>query len=193
MCAGLRMPTLAVDRDLADHMAAFDHAMRLSESVGVNRAELLDRCAPYDAAVTQICQFIEDLMLTDHIGRMVFGPGEHELPMPRQGLVLERVPVETVFVVDGDNLPERSHHGIEERNIALAVGAERPVDSGRCDIADKGGRIASVIVDHAVGSQGLRPLLRCILGRHGDDIDLRQSFGELNDHGPDAPGGAYDQ
>ena len=86
------------------------------------------------------------------------GPGEHELPVPGDGLVLERVQVQVALVVDSDDLPERTNHCGQQRHAPSALRGEDVVDAVRCDGENLLCEVFGEVVHHCVGTQRPDPV-----------------------------------
>jgi len=80
--------------------------MGLSKSRGVDRGQDFRQSAANLAGVDEVRCLVEEAVLGDRLIARVHRPGEHELPVPRQGLTLQDGHVEHLGAADPDDLAE---------------------------------------------------------------------------------------
>lgn len=99
------MKSETFENDLAPGLAAFDQRMGTTHVGRIDRTEVFPHSGFQDTLINQIADPIEQVMLFDHVRGFVQRAGEHQLPMQRQRLALERHHVEAFGIVNHPQTP----------------------------------------------------------------------------------------
>eukprot|EP00968_Pinguiococcus_pyrenoidosus_P022171 scaffold3051_cov236-Pinguiococcus_pyrenoidosus.AAC.10 len=170
-----------------------DRVVRGLERLQRKRTEVLLERGAHRARVHQLGNACEDLALLADVVGLEHGPSEHELPMQRDALQLEREDVEALGVVHQAEARLRLHHLDKVRQMLVrSVHGNHVIQLADAQSPHLRAQLLAVI-HHVVRAQLLDPSHRLRPRRRRDHGELRLRLGGLDEGGADAARRAQQQ
>ena len=136
------------EHDLSTRFAAFQQPMRLQQVLCGNRCKTFANGRAKPTVIDKICNRIEQLVLSDHVGRLEHRPGEHQFPMQGHGFLFQQAHVDQAGIVDKSDAPLRCHDLRDGGEMLVGLGQAGNARHGRCSKGrDLCRKIARVVED----------------------------------------------